>query len=166
MPQIKKDQSITLKDCTLASALKVVGERWTLLLLRELFYGTTRFDDMQRHLSVSRRVLSERLSKMVKVGLLQRSPYRDAKQRTRYEYRPTQMAKDLRTTLIALLQWGDRYFPNPSGRPLALVHAASGAEVMAGIIITGQGEPLAEADELQPIYWPDRKAKPQVRKRP
>lgn len=143
-------------DCSLVRALEVLGDRWTMLLLRQAFYGVGRFDDMQAQLGVSRKVLSERLARMVFAGLLARAPYRDGAQRTRHEYRLTAKGQDLATALVALMQWGDRHMPHPDGRPLRLVECGSGQEVRAALV-RDDGREVGGAASLSGEPWPDRR---------
>ena len=144
------------EDCPLVRALEVVGDRWTMLLLRQAFYGVGRFDDMQAQLGASRKVLSERLARMVFTGLLARSPYRDGSQRARHEYRLTPKGRDLATALVALMQWGDRHMPHPGGRPLRVVERGSGREVRAALV-RDDGREVGGADALAGEAWPDRR---------
>ncbi len=136
-------------------ALGVVGERWTMLLLRQAFYGVRRFDDMQAQLGTSRKVLADRLARMVDDELLARVPYRDGAQRTRHEYRLTEKGEALATVLVALMQWGDRHMPHPDGRPLRVVDRATGQEVRAALV-REDGRPVAGLATLSGEAWPDR----------
>ena len=95
--------------CPIAKAMDVVGTRSAFLLMREAFYGTTRFDEFARRVGVSEPVAASRLKELVEVGLLRRSPYREPGQRTRDEYVLTEMGDDFFPTLAALMQWGDRW---------------------------------------------------------
>ena len=115
--------------CSASRALKVLGDRWTMLVLREVFNGVRRFDDISGHLGVARDVLTRRLTNLVNEGILSRTPYREPGARTRYEYRLTQAGKDLRPVLLALIEWGDRYRADPDGAPVDLVHADCGEPV-------------------------------------
>src|SRR5499425_3924342 len=102
-------------NCNIASALEVVGERWTFLVLREAFNGVRRFDDMQRRTQAPRQVLSDRLSRLVAEGLLRRVPYQERGQRARLEYRLTEKGRDLYLVLVSLMEWGDKYAAGPAG---------------------------------------------------
>jgi DNA-binding HxlR family transcriptional regulator len=112
-----------------ARTVGVLGDRWTLLVLRDVFNGVRRFDDLSRHLGVARDVLTKRLAALVDEGILTRRPYQEPGSRTRYEYRLTQAGIDLRPVLIALTEWGDRYRASPEGIPLALTHEECGEPV-------------------------------------
>ena len=95
------------QDCSLARALEVIGERWTLLILRDAFYGVRRFNDFQAHLDIPKAVLADRLSGLVKDGILQRQP--DPQHAGRHLYELTAAGRDLWPTLHALLVWGGRH---------------------------------------------------------
>jgi len=115
--------------CSIARALDVVGTRSTMLLLREAFYGTRRFDDFARRAEVTEQVTAIRLKALVRDGLLDRVPYQDAGKRTRSEYRLTGKGRELYPVLVALMQWGDSHVPAPTGVPVRLVHPGCGATV-------------------------------------
>ncbi|MFB4281452.1 MULTISPECIES: winged helix-turn-helix transcriptional regulator [unclassified Nonomuraea] len=95
------------QDCALASALEVIGERWTLLVIRDAMYGVRRFGDFQAHLDIPRAVLSQRLAALVEAGLLERRRYQDAPPRD--EYLLTPVGRELWQPLLALGQWSDRH---------------------------------------------------------
>ena len=103
--------------CSVAHALAVLGERWTILVLREAFYGIRRFDEMQRAIGCARNVLADRLATLVEHGVLARVGYRDEGQRERFEYRLTPMGFEAFPVIVALMQWGDRWLPAPGARP-------------------------------------------------
>lgn len=120
--------------CSIARTLDVIGEKWTLLVLREAFNGVRRFDDIQRHLGVPRPVLSNRLQTLVDQGLLRRVPYREQGQRARHEYRLTGTGLDLYPALVALMQWGDQHAADPVGPPVRLGHERCGRPVHAAVV--------------------------------
>src|SRR3954447_20796593 len=109
-----------LENCSIKRALDVLGEKWTLLVLREALYGVRRFDDFARALKCGRAVLSARLKTLTDAGILKRVEYRESDQRTRAEYHLDDKGLDLFTTIYALSQWGDRWMPAADG-PLATV---------------------------------------------
>src|SRR5438552_8851480 len=96
-------------NCSIARTLGVVGEKWTLLILRESFYGSTRLEQFHTVLQCPRNLLSERLSKLVDEDILERSEYREPGSRARNEYRMTDTGRELAMILLALRQWGDRH---------------------------------------------------------
>jgi DNA-binding HxlR family transcriptional regulator len=119
--------------CSLARALDVVSSRSALLILREAFYGTSRFDDFAERVGVSEPVAAARLRELVNEGLLAREPYREPGQRTRMAYRLTDKGAELLPVLVAFMQWGDRWL-QPAGAPVQLRHAGCGEvdQVAAG----------------------------------
>ncbi len=110
LPRTYDDQ-----NCSVARALEVLGDRWTLLVIRDAFLGVRRFDDFQRNLGVARNVLSDRLQRLVDEGLLERQRYQERPER--FEYRLTEKGIDLWPTIITLMKWGDRYYAPPEGAP-------------------------------------------------
>jgi DNA-binding HxlR family transcriptional regulator len=115
------------QTCSVARALEIVGERWTLLILRDLFLGIHRFEAMQRDLGVARNVLATRLDKLVAAGIVERRRYNERPPRD--EYRLTEKGRDLWPTIVALLQWGDEYAPSPGGPPTVMLHRDCGGAV-------------------------------------
>lgn len=121
---------LDLGNCSIAATLALVGERWTLLILREVFAGLHRFDEIADHLAISRRVLTERLRQLVDAGLLERRSYQEAGQRSRHEYHLTPQAHDLQWVLAALLQYGDAHLADGAGgAPVVLRHSGCGGPV-------------------------------------
>jgi DNA-binding HxlR family transcriptional regulator len=116
------------RGCTIAKAMDVVGNRSAILLMREAFYGTTRFDDFAQRVGLSEPVAAKRLKELVDVGLLERRPYQEPGQRTRLEYRLTEMGADLFPALVALMQWGDRWLGQAG---VEMRHHACGGAVRA-----------------------------------
>ena len=115
--------------CSVARAVEVLGDRWTVLVLRDVFNGVRRFDDLQTHLGIARDVLTKRLGALVDEGVLAKVPYREPGSRTRYEYRLTEAGWDLRPVLISLIEWGDRYRASTDGPPVVVTHADCGERV-------------------------------------
>jgi DNA-binding HxlR family transcriptional regulator len=112
--------------CSIARALDVVGERWTLLIVREALLGVTRFDVFLRNLGIARNVLADRLGTLVGGGVLQRVPYQERP--LRHEYHLTDRGRELVPVVLALMQWGDRHFAGPGGPPRLAEHdGCSGA---------------------------------------
>jgi len=114
--------------CSVAGTLAVVGEKWSLLVLREAFFGVRRFADFQRLLGAPKAVLSDRLATLVEQGILARVPYQAEGERQRHEYRLTTKGRDLYPTLVALMQWGDAYLSD-GPPPLELLHRDCDAPV-------------------------------------
>jgi len=109
------------QGCSIGRTLEVVGEKWTILVLREAFYGVRRFADFHDNLGCARNILSARLATLVQHGVLHRHPYREPGARERVEYRLTHKGLDLFPALIALMQWGDRWAA-PFGPPVEIHH--------------------------------------------
>jgi len=101
--------------CSIERSLSVLGERWTLLVLREAFLGATRFAEFKERLGIAPDLLSDRLSTLVEYGVMERNPYQEPGARTRYEYRLTPAGAELQLLLAALQQWGDEHLPHPDG---------------------------------------------------
>jgi len=95
------------QNCSIARALELVGERWTLLIIRDAFLGLRRFEQFQDSLGIARNVLTDRLNRLVDEGILERVAY--SERPPRFEYRLTEKGRDLRVALLALMQWGDRH---------------------------------------------------------
>lgn len=139
---------IALDQCPIAQTVALIGDRWTLLILREAFYGVRRFAVMQDDLGIPRAVLSHRLATLVEYELMHREPYHDPGQRTRYEYRLTSKGRALLPTLMALMQWGNQYSMPDQAPPLTLVHVDCGAEVSTGFVCR-HGHALTHAREMR-----------------
>jgi DNA-binding HxlR family transcriptional regulator len=110
--------------CSIARTLAVVGEAWTPLILRDVVFGLTKFDEIQRDLGVATNVLTDRLGTLVSHGLLTREPYQDRPPRYRYEL--TEKGADLLPVLLALMRWGDKWSAEPAGPPVTVVHRRCG----------------------------------------
>lgn len=120
-------------NCSIARAIEVVSSRSAFLVLREAFYGTTRFDDFAARVGVSEAVAAARLRDLVDAGLLERRPYQEPGQRTRSDYHLTEMGADFFPALVALMQWGDRWL-GPSG--VELRHHDCGESIRAELTCT------------------------------
>ena len=137
------------QNCSIARALEIVGERWTLLIIRDAFRGLTRFDQFQENLGIARNVLTDRLARLVDVGILERVRYSERPER--YEYVLTDKGKELRVALAALRQWGDAYCsPEP---PTLLRRKADGGPVVAAFVPAGAANILS-SDEVESVPGP------------
>lgn len=121
-------------NCTVGRSMAVLGERWTFVVLREVFNGVRRFDDIRRHSGIPRQVLSNRLALLVDQEILRRAPYRDDGARERHEYRLTPKGFDLYPVLVAVADWGDRYLADPGGPPVEVAHRDCGGVVHAALV--------------------------------
>jgi DNA-binding HxlR family transcriptional regulator len=123
--------------------MEILGERWTLLILRESFYGVRRFSDMQRNLGIARNILSARLQNLVRAGLLERRRYQEDPER--YEYRLTPMGRDIYPAMVAIMRWGDRHLCDEGGPSIVLRHSC-GHDAAPEVVCTHCGEPLRARD--------------------
>lgn len=129
------------QDCSVARALELVGERWTLLVVRDAFLGRRRFEEFQESLGIARNVLADRLQKLVEHGVFERVRYQERPER--FEYRLTPKGRDLRVALAALMQWGDEYLsPTP---PRRLQRKSDGTPVRVALV-DAEGRPVDPAD--------------------
>lgn len=135
-------------NCSIARTLEVVGEKWTLLILRESFYGATRFEQFHTVLNCPRNLLSERLAKLVDEGILERSEYREPGSRARNEYRMTDTGRELTPILLALREWGDRHKADPEGPPVLARHAGCGEELHLTLKCAA-GHEVAGPDDIE-----------------
>jgi len=139
LPRTYDDQ-----NCSVARALEVLGDRWTLLVIRDAFLGVRRFDDFQRNLGVARNVLADRLARLVDEGLLERRRYQERPER--FEYRLTPKGADLWRALVSLMKWGDRHYAPPAGPPRVVRHRGCGGDVSDHFICERCGAQLEGAD--------------------
>lgn len=132
--------ALSTLHCSIARTLDVVGERWTLLVLRDAFNGVRRFEDFAERLPIARNVLTDRLGTLVEHDILRRERYQERPRR--FEYRLTAKGMELYPVLVALLQWGDRYLAGADGPPIAVQHVACGHAVKAEVVCTGCNQTL------------------------
>jgi DNA-binding HxlR family transcriptional regulator len=138
--------------CSVARALEVVGERWTILVLRDVFLGVRRFEDIQRDLGIARNILASRLGRLVEHGVLERRAYQARP--PRYEYVLTDKGRDLWPVVNALMVWGDRHAPAPEGPPTVLVHRDCGGPVDADGVCGQCGAQAAGIREIRAVAGP------------
>jgi DNA-binding HxlR family transcriptional regulator len=120
-------------NCSVGRALEVIGTRSAMLIMREAFYGARRFEEFSHRVGITETVAAARLRELTDAGLFVRTPYREPGQRTRHEYRLTDMGRDVLPAVLALMQWGDRYLSTVEGGPLRLTHRDCGAEIQAEV---------------------------------
>lgn len=135
------------QTCSIAESLEVIGERWSLLIVRDVLNGNRRFSEIQGSLGVARNVLSARLQRLTAEGILERRPYQQSPER--FEYFLTEKGLDLWPALIALLNWGDRYSTNPAGPPKIIVHKECGGRVSDRGVCEECGKTLHARDARQ-----------------
>ena len=112
----------SVEHCTIGRAMAILGEKWTVVVLREVFNGVRRFDDMRTRTGIPRQVLANRLANLLDNGVLRREPYQEPGARVRHEYRLTRKGFDLYPVMIAVAEWGNRYLADPDGPPLHFAH--------------------------------------------
>ena len=132
--------------CSVAQCLEVVGEWWSLLVLRDVFLGVTRFDDLRNRLGISRNVLTERLEHLVAHGVLERVPYQQHP--VRYDYRLTDKGMALLPTMVALRQWGERWETGVPATPV-LVDARDMRRIRPIEVLSHDGRVLGKMD----MHW-------------
>src|ERR671911_373611 len=125
-------------SCSVARSLEVIGEWWTLLILRDAFFGVTRFEEFQTRLGIARNILAKRLDTLVEHGVLERRCYDNA--RGRYDYVLTDKGKALWPVLVTIRQWGDEWVIGAGKEPIAMVHATCGERTTAGLAGDPRGE--------------------------
>ncbi|QOZ51482.1 helix-turn-helix domain-containing protein [Bradyrhizobium sp. CCBAU 53338] len=132
------------EPCSLARTIGVIGDRWTLLILRESFLRKRRFEQFQSALGITRHLLAERLKKLVRNGVLRRVPYQESPKR--YEYILTQKGLDLHPIMMALVHWGDTHLADERGRPIVHEHKKCGKLFDPVMVCSECGEPLSAKD--------------------
>lgn len=130
--------------CSIGKAMDVVGTRSAILILREAYYGTTRFDDFVQRVGVTEAVAAARLRELTAEGLFERRPYKEPGQRTRFEYVLTEKGRDLLPAVLALMQWGDKYLQGSGGAPIGLRDDATGQPVRVEVRSPDREVPLTE----------------------
>ncbi|WP_354699841.1 putative HTH-type transcriptional regulator [Paraconexibacter sp. AEG42_29] len=141
-------------QCSVARTVEVVGERWTMLILREAFLGVKRFDHIQRDLGIARNILSDRLGKLVDQGILEKRRY--SERPPRFEYRLTAKGRDLYPIVVTLMQWGDKYTA-PDGAPVELTHIECGQITQPQLTCDCCGKPV-HALNVRPVAGPGLRA--------
>jgi DNA-binding HxlR family transcriptional regulator len=142
------------QNCSIARTLELMGERWTMLVIREAFLGTRRFDVLAERLGIARNVLTDRLKRLVEEGVLEKVRYQERPER--FEYRLTEKGVDLWPVLVALLQYGDRYYA-PGGPPMLLTHRGCGGALDDRRMCVRCGEKL-QAQDVQAAPGPSAAA--------
>lgn len=131
---------LSREACPVARGLSVVGDRWTMLVLRELFLGVRRFDRMQERLGITRHVLADRLRKLEAAGTVRRELYQERP--ARHEYRLTESGQELYPVLAALMAWADRHVPPDGAPPYTVVSRATGAPLDPVLVDRASGEEI------------------------
>jgi DNA-binding HxlR family transcriptional regulator len=140
---VKRSRSSN-KECSIARAMEVVGDRWSILLLREAYYGTRRFNEFQYYLGVAPNILSARLKKFVDLGVMTRVPLPE--HGGRYEYVLTKKGRDFFPTYLALKKWGDDWLAEPKGPQVVFKDRSSGRQIEYPTPLSARGKPLELED--------------------
>ena len=127
--------------CSIARTLEVLGERWTLLIVRDALLGLRRFDEFQHSLGIARNVLTDRLKRLVDAGVLERVEYQ--RRPPRFEYRLTAVGLELCTPVVGLMHWGDRHLAGPDGPPRLTRHQSCGGQLHAQLLCEQCGEAVS-----------------------
>jgi len=135
---------LSKEDCSLSRTLAVIGDRWTLLILRDAFLRVRRFDDFEKSLKIARRVLSERLALLVEEGVLARVQYQNKP--VRYEYRLTDKGLDLYPAILALVHWGDKHYAGRKGPPVIHNHMKCGHDFRSVLTCSECSEAVTARD--------------------
>ena len=130
--------------CSLARSVDLLGDWWTPLGLRDACYGVRRFEDFQRSLGIGRNILTQRLSRLVDEGMLERRPYQDRP--VRHEYVLTDKGRDFFPVVAAIVRWGDRWLAGDEGPPVTLHHVPCDHDMHAEVVCSHCREPLALRD--------------------
>jgi len=136
------------QNCSIARALELVGERWTLLIVRDVFLGLRRFDEFQENLGIARNVLTDRLNRLVDEGILERVRYSERPER--FEYRLTQKGRDLHLALTGLRQWGDKYL---NEKPPTLLRRKTDKKPVVAALVP-KGTDVLRVDEVELVPGP------------
>lgn len=131
---------------SMARSLEIVGDWWTLLIVRDAFMGLRRFDDFQEHLGIARNILASRIKRLIEFGVLERQLYQVKPKR--YEYVLTPMGNDLKTVLFAIKQWGDKHIYDGKDYPLSISHKNCGSEISVEILCPKCKETLSGDDQM------------------
>ncbi|GMQ99380.1 MAG: helix-turn-helix domain-containing protein [Zetaproteobacteria bacterium] len=132
-----------IHGCPIGGLLDIMGERWSFLILRDAFYGVRRFDGFQQHLGISKKVLSQRLRKLVVAEILRRVQYQEHP--ARYEYRLTARGRDLFPVVLTMMRWGNRWLTEPGQEWLELKHKSCGKITEPKVVCNHCHEPLTLA---------------------
>jgi DNA-binding HxlR family transcriptional regulator len=146
-----RHRALEQQPCSIARSVAILGERWTMVILRQAFQRERRFEDIQRGLGIARNILADRLALLVDEGILERRRYQDRP--PRHEYRLTQKGRDLYPVLLALMQWGDKYTAGDAGPPMLLVHEPCGHQTEPQFVCSHCGEPI-DPREMRPQPGP------------
>jgi DNA-binding HxlR family transcriptional regulator len=143
MPGLKRSR-LANKECSMARAMDVVGDRWSMLILREAYYGVKRFDEFEYYVGIAPNILSTRLKKLVDARIMTRVPLPEHS--GRYEYVLTEMGRDFFPAYLALKKWGDDWLAEPAGPQVVFRDRASGRQIEYPALLSAHGKPLQLED--------------------
>jgi DNA-binding HxlR family transcriptional regulator len=153
---LRRRSPVSLRDCNLSKSFELIGDRWTLLILRSAFWGVRRFDDFQAELDVPRSVLSSRLAGLVDAGIMEKREYREEGQRARVEYPLTDMGRELGLPFFAITAWGDKWLAE--GEPHFGLQSRANGQKLRVMLVDERGKPV-KPEDIQ--YVVDKKVWPQ-----
>jgi DNA-binding HxlR family transcriptional regulator len=151
-------RELAKEHCSVARTVSVIGDRWTLLVLRDCFLRIRRFEEFQARLGITRHVLADRLRKLVKAGVLRKEAYRSRPRR--HEYRLTDKGLDLYPVMMAIVHWGDVHMVDARGRPMVHRHRGCGHDFDPLTVCSACREPLAAREVMAVPSLPDRMPRP------
>lgn len=143
-----KWQALSEQTCSIARTLSVLGDRWTMMVVRNAFLGIRRFDDFQSNLGITRHVLSDRLKRLVEHDILKKTPYHDRQER--FEYRLTDKGRDLYPILLTLAAWGDKWMDEGNGPPIVYFHTTCEHTFTPLLVCSECHEPV-QARRVKPL---------------
>jgi DNA-binding HxlR family transcriptional regulator len=161
-----KRTSFARWPCSVARTMDLLGDWWTPLVLREAFYGISRFDELQAGLGIARNTLADRLRRLVEEGLLEKQPYQTDP--VRYDYVLTEKGRDFFGVIAAMMQWGDRWLADEAGPPITMHHERCDHDTHAEVVCAHCKEPLTAGDtamRMGPGYPERLKSRPDVQAR-
>lgn len=132
------------EDCSVARTVAVIGDRWTLMILRDCFLGVRRFEDFERRLGISRSIIADRLKTLVDEGVLRKEAYQDRP--VRHEYRLTDKGLGLHAVMMAIVRWGDVHYAGDAGPPMIHRHKACGCDFHPVLACSECGEAVGPRD--------------------
>ncbi len=129
----RRQSPVPIDKCGAALATDIMSDRWTILIMREAFYGVMRYDDFRADIGIPRSVLTDRLKRLVDAKMLKRVPYREGTSRTRYGYTLTDIGMSFGLTLLALMAWGDEHFAE-NGSAISIRDRSTGQKLKVAIV--------------------------------
>jgi DNA-binding HxlR family transcriptional regulator len=139
-----KWSALAQEPCSIARSVAVIGDRWTLMILRDCFLGIRRFEDFERRLGISRSIIADRLKRLAEEGVLRREAYQEGP--VRHEYRLTDKGLGLHPVIMAIVHWGDTHYAGEAGPPLLHRHKACGCDFTPVMTCSECGEPVGARD--------------------